>query len=148
MLLSRACEYGIQALLYLAMRPESSFVSIKEIAEKQNISFHFLGKTLQILTQRGLLVSYKGPHGGVSLAKPAKDITLAEIVEAIDGLDFLDQCVIGLGKCIDNQPCPLHFPWMKIKDEIIKMLTQTSLEYLAKEIRLKKLQLSRLSASR
>ena len=95
MLLSRACEYGIQAVLYLAKHHDVPYISVKEIAEKHDISFHFLGKILQTLTQKGLLTSYKGPKGGVSLARSPQELTVLQVVEAIDGVEFLRKCVVG-----------------------------------------------------
>jgi Rrf2 family protein len=133
MLLSRACEYGIQAVLYLAKHREISYISIKEIAEHNNISFHFLGKILQTLTQKGILISYKGPKGGVQLAKSPKEITVLQVVEAIDGLDFFQKCVIGMPTCGDDAPCALHSKWGKIRQEIYEMLSRKSIARLLEE---------------
>ena len=131
MLLSRACEYAIQAVLYLAQHYDTPYISIKEIANKNDISFHFLGKILQILTQKGLLISYKGPNGGVSLAKDPKDITLLEIIEAVDGLEFLtSKCVIGTPGCDDNKPCALHDRWGPIRKQIYEMFAEKSIAQL------------------
>jgi len=127
MIFSRACEYAIQAVLYLARQKNDSFVSIKEIADKTDISFHFLGKILQKLTQQGLLNSYKGPRGGVSLAKPAQKITPLDIVEAIDGLDFCYKCVVGLPECNEQHPCDLHYKWSQIRQDICDMLSGKSI---------------------
>jgi len=122
MLLSKSCEYAIQASLYLAKNYETPYVPIKEIAEKSNISFHFLGKILQTLTKKGLLISYKGPNGGVSLAKSPEEITLLDVVKAIDGLEFLmSKCVVGLPNCGDGKPCALHDKWSPIREDIYKM---------------------------
>ncbi len=133
MLLSRACEYGIQAILYLAAHHDVPYISIKEIAEKNNISFHFLGKIVQTLTQKGLLVSYKGPKGGVRLAKAPEDIRVLEVVEAIDGLDILQKCVLGLPLCSDKKPCALHRKWGKIREEIYNMLSEKNIAQLIHE---------------
>ena len=85
MLLSKSCEYAIQAVLYLAKHYDTPYVSIKEIAEKNDISFHFLGKILQTLTKKGLLISYKRPKCRMSLAKSPKKITLFVLVKNIEG---------------------------------------------------------------
>ena len=124
MILSRACENALRAVIYLAGKPKNSgYTSVKEIAEQNDISFHFLGKILQKLTQRGLLNSYKGPHGGVSLAKPATEIRVIDIVEAIDGIEFLNRCVVGMPICDDKNPCALHHKWMKIRNDIYRLFT-------------------------
>lgn len=127
MILSRACEYAMQAVLYLARQQRDSYISIKEIAEKNDISFHFLVKILQKLTQQGILNSYKGPRGGVSLAKPAREITPWDIVAAIDGVDFCQKCVVGFPECDEHHPCDLHYKWAKIRQEICDMLSEKSI---------------------
>lgn len=133
MLLSRACEYGIRAVLYLAKHQDVPYVSVKEIAEHTNISFHFLGKILQTLTQKGLLVSYKGPKGGIQLAKSPDEITILQVVEAIDGLSVLKQCVLGLPNCGEGKPCALHEQWGPIRTEIGEMFQGKSIGQLLKE---------------
>ncbi|MDZ7265018.1 MAG: Rrf2 family transcriptional regulator [candidate division KSB1 bacterium] len=127
MLFSHACQYAMQAVLYLARQQSDSYVSIKEIAEKNNISFHFLVKILQKLTQQGILISYKGPKGGVSLAKPADQITPLEIVDAIDGLSFCNMCILGMPGCDEHHPCDLHHKWSRIREEIYEMLSEKSI---------------------
>jgi Rrf2 family protein len=133
MLLSRACEYGIQAVLYLAKHHEVPYVSIKEIAEKNDISFHFLGKILQRLTQKGLLVSYKGPNGGVSLARSPQELTVFQVVEAIDGLESLQKCIVGMPACDEKHPCALHKKWAKIREAICDMLKEKNIAQLIDE---------------
>jgi Rrf2 family transcriptional regulator, iron-sulfur cluster assembly transcription factor len=127
MLLSRACEYAIRAVLYLAERQDTPYVSVKEIAEQTGVSFHFLGKIVQTLAQHGILVSYKGPHGGVQLAATPQDITVLHVVEAMDGLDVLQQCVLGLPNCGEGRPCALHGQWGRIRADIRNMFQGQSI---------------------
>jgi Rrf2 family protein len=133
MLLSRACEYAIRAVLYLAKHQDVSYVSVKEISEHTDVSFHFLGKILQTLTQKGLLISYKGPKGGIQLAKPPDEITVLQVVEAIDGLNVLKQCVLGLPNCGEGKPCALHDQWGPIRAEICDMFQGKSIAQLLQE---------------
>ncbi|MCB0549642.1 MAG: Rrf2 family transcriptional regulator, partial [Phaeodactylibacter sp.] len=66
--LSKGCVYGLRALLYIVSeKPREEYVNIREISEELDISFHFLTKTFQSLTQKGILRSYRGPNGGVTL---------------------------------------------------------------------------------
>lgn len=130
MLLSRACEYAIQAVLYLAEHRDVPYIPVKDIAEQNDISFHFLGKIVQTLTQKGLLISYKGPKGGIQLAKAPEDITVIQVVEAIDGLALLQKCVIGMPSCGDQNACALHNTWGKIRKEIYEMLSGKSIAQL------------------
>ncbi len=108
-------------------------MSVKEIAEHTDVSFHFLGKILQSLTQQGLLVSYKGPKGGIQLAKSPDEITVIQVVEAIDGLGVLKQCVLGLPNCGEGKPCALHEQWGPIRAEIGDMFQGKSIAELLKE---------------
>jgi Rrf2 family protein len=130
MILSRASEYGIQALLFLAGKPPGRFVTVREIARGARVSAPFLSKVLGQLAAHGLLASLKGPRGGVRLARPAKEITVLDVVEAIDGLGFLRQCVIGLPRCSSEAPCPLHSMWGPLREEIRTMFSGRSVEEL------------------
>jgi len=130
MFLSRGCEYAIQALLYLASRNEEGYISIREISENSDLSFFFLGKIIQKLSGNGLLDSYKGPNGGVKLAKKPSAISVLDVVKTIDGLDYFDRCFIGLPRCDENNPCALHDEWQSNKTNIYKMLKNTTLALL------------------
>lgn len=131
MLLSKACVYGIRASLFMASTKENDFMPIKEISEKLDISYHFLTKILQELTKANLVESLKGPNGGVRLKKPGDEVTLLEVVVAVDGMDLLTECALGLPGCGIEKPCPLHEQWAETRDEIRKMLEKTTLKELA-----------------
>ena len=133
MLLSKACIYGMRAALYLASSPSDNFISISQISKDLNISRHFLTKILQQLTKADLMESMKGPNGGVRLKRLSKEITLVEIVAATDGMDILTECALGLPGCGTAKPCPLHDQWADTRDEIRKMLEQTTLVDLARK---------------
>lgn len=133
MLLSNACVYGLRASVYLAAVKEESYVSIKKISSDLDISHHFLTKVLQQLTSANLMESMKGPKGGVRLTQETNDITLLEIVAAIDGMDILTECALGLPGCGSAKPCPIHDKWADTRDEIRKMLSETSLQELVDE---------------
>jgi Rrf2 family transcriptional regulator, iron-sulfur cluster assembly transcription factor len=131
---SRQCEYALQAVLYLALKPHAEKTSIKELAKKLDIPYHFLGKILQDLTRKGLLKSLKGPTGGFSLGMPTKDITLFHIIEAIDGVDFTKNCVLGFSECSGKNPCAVHDQWGALRDKIYSMLVDKNIEVLAREM--------------
>ena len=130
MILSRACEYGIQGLLFLAEQPRGRYVTVKEIARATKVSAPFLSKVLGRLAVHGLLLSSKGPGGGLRLARPPEDIKVLEVVEAIDGLGFLKKCVIGLRRCSSESPCPLHSFWGPLREEIGAMFAKKSVRAL------------------
>ncbi len=127
MFISRSCQIGIQAIIYIAKQGSDRFVPIKRIAQDTDLSFHFLGKILQTLTRKGLLRSYKGPNGGVCLAKSTDTTTLLDVTEAIDGLDFYRKCLIGLPTCGDESPCSIHHQWGKIREDIFRMMADTTI---------------------
>ncbi len=115
MVLSKTCDYALRAVFFISSQPDSKFVPIREISEKLNISFHFLTKILQILNQKKITISFKGPNGGIALARSAELIYLNEIVEAVDGKKIYEECLLGLDSCGDQNPCPLHNEWAGIR---------------------------------
>ena len=116
LIFSRQCEYAIQAVFYLALKPGDGMTPIRELTRALKIPYHFLGKILQDLTRKGLLLSQKGPTGGFALRRAAGDITLLEIVEAVDGDGVLRQCVLGFPECSGKSPCAVHGQWAGLRD--------------------------------
>lgn len=134
MILSKSCKYGLRAALLLATNPDSrggKYLPIQRIADELGISFHFLTKILQVLTHAKILESYKGPSGGVRLARPAKMIQLIDVVTSLDGFESFQVCILGLPNCGDSNPCPLHNQYGKTRDQLQKMFEKTSLAKLA-----------------
>lgn len=134
-LFSRQCEYALQAVSYLSLKPKNQMTSIKELNKKLKIPYHFLGKILQNLAHKGLLKSQKGPLGGFALAISANEITLFHIVEAIDGTDLMERCVMGFSDCSGKGDCALHSKWGKIRQNIYYMLTSASIGETAKKMK-------------
>ena len=132
MILSQACQYGLRAVLFLALDNSEPVLS-KEIAAKLQIPPHFLAKILQDLSRRGLLLSFKGRGGGFRLARPADQIRLQDIVLAIEGEGFGKKCVLGLAECNEEIPCPVHSQWAPIKQEIWRMLGEKSIQQLVRD---------------
>ena len=135
LIFSRQCEYALQAILYLALRPEGEMTSIRELSRKLGIPYHFLGKILQDLTKKGLLSSLKGPAGGFTLGLPARDITLFHIVEAIDGVDITRSCVLGFPECSGKNPCAVHHKWSELRDGIYALMVGKNIAQLAAQMK-------------
>lgn len=136
MFLSKSCIYGIRAVLYVATNAsQDEFIPIRKISDELGISFHFLTKILQQLTNHGIMHSFRGPKGGVTLARAANDIKLIHIIEAIGCADVFNGCILGLSNCGDDNPCPLHFEWGEMKAGLMKSFSETTLEELANSIR-------------
>jgi Rrf2 family transcriptional regulator, iron-sulfur cluster assembly transcription factor len=133
--LSKASVYGLRALVYLASEKDrTGYLSIGEISEKLDISFHFLTKTFQTLTQHGILESYRGPNGGIALKKPADQIFLSDIVHILEGEDFFDKCLLGLPGCGTAAPCPMHDFWKEAKGAVKREFEVTSLAELGAKV--------------
>ncbi len=140
--LSKASVYGLRALMYLVSeKNRSGYLSIGEISEKLDISFHFLTKTFQTLTQHGILESYRGPNGGITLKKPAEEVFLSDIIMILEGNDFFDKCFLGLPDCGEAHPCPMHDFWKEAKKTIKNEFDTTSLAELGTKISNKRLRL-------
>lgn len=135
LIFSRQCEYALQAVLYLAAKPPNDMTSITELANKVEAPSPFLAKILQNLAHQGILLSHKGRTGGFRLAKPAREITLLHIIEAIDGSEFLRACVLGFPTCSDKYPCATHKDWAKVREGISDMLKRRNISDMAQEMK-------------
>lgn len=133
-MLSSACQDTIRAAVWLSTKRSGEFHRIHHIAEELELPFHFLAKSLQKLVHAGILVSQRGAAGGVCLARPASEITLISIIEAVDGSTFFDSCVLGIGKCEAEKPCALHEQWDRWRQEMHEMYGATYLDEILKDI--------------
>jgi len=126
---SKACEYGIKSVIYIALQSlESRRVSLKEIAEKIDSPVAFTAKILQLLSKNSIIDSVKGAHGGFEISKARIDsLKLSEIVKAIDGDAIYAGCGLGLKACNAFQPCPVHNKFVEIRNDLRRMLENTSL---------------------
>lgn len=132
---SKSCEYALQSILFIAIHSKGgTSIGLKEISESQNIPLHFLSKILQQLVKHGILKSTKGPNGGFSLNVSPKKIRLIRIVEVIDGLNMFDNCGIGLKRCSDHTPCPIHFEYKIVKEKIKQLLSHKTLLELSEDV--------------
>jgi len=131
MIYSRSTEYAIRAFVNLAQVPEGKYVMVKQIAAQEGIPAHFLAKILQQLARKGLLRSSKGPTGGFTLRASPKEISLVQLVEALDGLSDYQKCVSGLAECTDDAPCGMHDSWKLLRTRIMDYLEKTTIADLA-----------------
>ena len=126
---SKACEYGIKASTYIALQSlQNKRVSLKEIAKEIDSPVAFTAKILHQLAKNNILDSVKGPTGGFQIEREKIDnLKLNQIVYAIDGDSIYLGCGLGLQKCNEKQPCPLHDKFVIIREELKQMLEETSL---------------------
>jgi|SRR6478609_4715187 Rrf2 family protein len=131
---SKACEYAIRAVLYIAIRSaDGTKLNIQEIAREIDSPQPFTAKILQTLVREGIISSIKGPNGGFFLKPNSKPILLNSIVKAIDGVDILQICVLGLKECSDKFPCPVHEEIKASKHKLRDTLRKKTIQELAKE---------------
>ncbi len=135
-MLSNSCRYGIRAVIYLAKQPASAGkTGIIKISSDLELPTPFLAKILQQLAKQKILSSSKGPHGGFSLLKDPRKISLLDIVTSIDGTDLFTNCVMHNGSCesVDNSKnkCPLHDDYEKVRKNMIKLFSNKTIYDLA-----------------
>ncbi|MGE5607878.1 MAG: RrF2 family transcriptional regulator [Bacillota bacterium] len=137
MIFSSSTEYAIRGLSELAGRNADGPVMLDELVAGTDLPRDFLAKVFQKLVHGGVLRSAKGRGGGFSLARPAHEITLMNIVEAIDGPQIFDRCVVGLEKCNDQMPCPQHDLYKPIRQRLKDYMLTTTLADLAASLKAK-----------
>lgn len=133
MQLTRASDYAVRVMIHLAGLPPGSRVSREVLAEAGDIPAHFLSKIMQTLARAGLIVSHRGVTGGFSLARPAGELTMLEVVEAVQGPIWLNQCVNPGQPCRRQGWCAAHRLWVEAQDAVIRVLRSATLEDLARE---------------
>ena len=126
---SRACEHGIKAVIFIASQSiEGKRVKIGDIVEHTGTPEHFTAKVLGALTRANLINSHKGPVGGFDIeTSRMKEIKVIEIVLAVDGDSIFNGCGLGLKECSNEEPCPMHNNFVKVRGELKKMLNNTSI---------------------
>ena len=126
--LTSAADYAIRAMIHLACLPDGGVALRSEIAEAQYIPTSFMAKILRSLVRARLLRSSRGVNGGFSLARPAADVNMLEIVEAIEGPLALTDCVPSPSGCGWAADCPASAVWLKVQDAMKDTLKATTLE--------------------
>jgi Rrf2 family protein len=110
---------------------------LDELVEGTNLPRDFMAKVFQRLVHAGLLRSSKGRGGGFSLSRPAHEITMMQIVEAMEGQQLMDRCVVGLERCHDHMPCPQHDLYKPIRQRLKDYMSTTTLADLAASLKAK-----------
>jgi len=124
--LTRGSEYGIRAMMYLAGRPFGEICSLREVSSAQDVPESFLAKIFQSLVHAGIVVSHRGARGGFALARPAEEITPAQVIEAVDGPIALNHCVVWPESCGNSPDCRMHEVWTTAQTAVLDVLSETS----------------------
>lgn len=138
-MLSNTYKYAIRSVIYLALNTsEGNKIGIKKISEDLEIPTPFLGKILQSLARKKILISTKGPHGGFAINENTKNTSLMDIVAIIDGLDMFDTCVVGMKPCRlaeeNESPCPVHNQLSDIRGQLNEFFSSKTIGDLVDDI--------------
>lgn len=125
MQITRQADYAVRAILHLARNGDTR-TATSTIAEEQKIPPSFLAKIISQLSIAGLLHTSRGARGGVTLAREPKDISLLEVIEAIDGPIQLNECVGEAGLCSFDDNCPLRPVWCEAQEQLVGRLKGTN----------------------
>lgn len=131
--LSKKTDYGLLALQYLASEAPAGVASVRTIAERYDIPVELLAKVLQQLARLGFVAASKGAHGGYHLARPPATISLAEIVQAIDGPVAITACGRNDEPCDQFGTCTVRHPLSRVKDRILSVLQTMTLAEMAQD---------------
>ncbi|MHB1591477.1 MAG: RrF2 family transcriptional regulator [Sulfuricella sp.] len=131
MILSRTSQYAIQAMIYIATQPLGEPILNRKAAEYLGVPTAYLAKIMQSLCKGNLLYSYRGRQGGFCLREGGEKTDLMQIVTLIEGTGFTENCVLGLKICSEETACPVHSKWKPIKEKIVVMMHEHTLERLA-----------------
>ncbi|MBI2757413.1 MAG: Rrf2 family transcriptional regulator [Chloroflexi bacterium] len=126
MQITRQADYAVRAVLHLARLGNTERAATSLIAEKQHIPPSFLAKIISQLSIAGLLHTSRGARGGVTLGRDPKDISVLEVVEAIDGPIRLNECVGEDGLCLFENECPLRSIWCDAQEQLVAKLRGTN----------------------
>ena len=128
MQITRQADYAVRAVLYLARLGDDQRAATSQIAEEQKIPPSFLAKIVSQLSVAGLLQTSRGARGGVSLARDPEEISLLEVVEAIDGPILLNECVGDEGICVFGDTCDIRPVWCDAQAELVARLKGTTFD--------------------
>jgi len=126
MILTKTTEYAVRVLAYMA-KEKDQLLSAKYLHEQLQIPYKYLTRLMTDLAKNGYLISVKGRDGGFRIIKDLKEITLANIVQSVEGMDSFNACILGFHECSGENPCAMHFVWEENKKQLLKTLKTTTL---------------------
>ena len=139
MLQRRSAQLALQTTLLLAMEPEGATRRVRDLAGELGVTAAYLSKVLQGLTRVGLVRAVRGPGGGVQLAQLPQNVSLWDVLSAVEPAGSLERCFLGLPECSDSRPCALHETWAPLRNHILEIFRTRTLWELAREARRKSL---------
>ena len=127
MRISKKSRYGLRMMLELALEYGNGYIFLKEIASRQDISEKYLSQIVLSLKARGLVISGRGAKGGHMLSRHPSEITVGEIVGALEGDPGIVECVVNRSFCPKRDECPAADVWENLERVISATLSATSL---------------------
>ena len=131
--LSKKADYALMATKHLAQKPGAPSPSAREIAEQYDIPIELLAKVLQRLVRTGLLVSTQGTRGGYTLSRPSPSISVADVIQAIDGPVAITACSSEKNDCEQYSKCSIRDPLWQIRERIAATLGTVTIAEMAAE---------------
>ncbi len=128
MKLSTKGRYGVKAMVDIAIHSANEHVSIKSIAERQNISEYYLEQLFAQLRKAGIIKSTRGHFGGYALSKPPDQISVYDIIEVLEGSIEVSDCIEDTASCANIECCATRLLWVRIKESIDNVLKSTTLK--------------------
>ena len=126
--LAKLTDYGIVLLSYMARDPGETARTARELADKSGLPLPTVSKVLKTLSRSGLLVSHRGKHGGYSLAREPQLISVADMLEALEGPLSLTECATDMPTACDiESSCPVHSNWKVINRAVLEALSRVTL---------------------
>ena len=125
--LSKTSKYAFRILSHMA-QDENALYSAQQLHKDIDVPERYLRRLLTDLSKHGFIKSIQGRYGGFTFARDISEITLMDIVDAIDGTESFDDCILGYDVCAFNYSCPMHNIWEETKLKVIKTLTKTTLK--------------------
>lgn len=133
--LSKGAEYAIRSILYLSLQPRGKVCYSEEISRDQEIPPSYLAKIFQSLAKKGIVRSSRGVNGGISLLKTPKSISVYDVIVAMEGDIFLNDCLLYKGFCPRDPVCPAHVFWKDLQKDFREKLEGENFENLARNAR-------------
>lgn len=132
MFLNRTTKYAISLLAYM-VKDQDAVYSAEFLHRELNIPRRYLRLLLTDLSKHGFIVSSRGRSGGFRFEKGTEKISIASIIDTMEGLENYDNCFFGIKNCTNEKPCAMHDSWNKTRSQLMKTLENTSLEELGKD---------------
>lgn len=136
MFLNKTTKYALSILAYMAHEPKTLY-SAEFLHEELNILRRYLRQLLTDLSKHEFIISSRGRSGGFQLSKNAEKLSVADVIDSLEGLENYESCFFGIKNCINDKPCAMHKSWFDTREALLKTLHNTTLHDLGKDIVIK-----------